>query len=142
MQNEIDDLRNQVRSLKRLLFGVFGLVVVGGLLAATTLQSVPEVIQAKSFEVVNDEGVPVATLGEYEGWGVLVICDKNGTPVARLRAANYVPHDGAPETGGGVLKIFNKDSQVVVRVGVDKEGNGVVQAQDGKEKELPVPPSK
>ena len=56
MQNEIDDLRNQVRSLKRMLFGMFGLVVVGGLLAATSLQSVPEVIQAKSFEVVNDAG--------------------------------------------------------------------------------------
>ena len=53
MQNEIDDLCNQVRSLKRMLFGMFGLMVVGGLLAATSLQSIPEVIQAKSFEVVN-----------------------------------------------------------------------------------------
>jgi hypothetical protein len=34
MQNELNELRNQVRTLRRMLFGVFGLVVVGGLLAA------------------------------------------------------------------------------------------------------------
>ena len=47
----IESLETQVRTLKRLLFGVFGLVVVGGLLAVTTLQSVPDVIQAKKFEL-------------------------------------------------------------------------------------------
>ena len=57
----IESLETQVRTLKRMLFGVFGLVVVGGLLAATTLQSVPDVIQAKKFEVVNDEGKVVAS---------------------------------------------------------------------------------
>ena len=128
----IESLETQVRTLKRMLFGVFGLVVVAGLLAATSLQSVPDVIQAKSFKVMNDEGVPVAILGEYEGWGVLSIHDKKGKPVARLRAANYVPHDGAPEVGGGLLNIFNKDSQSVVHVGVDKDGNGVVETQSGK----------
>ena len=45
----IESLETQVRTLKRMLFGVFGLVVVGGLLAATSLQSVPDVIQAKQF---------------------------------------------------------------------------------------------
>lgn len=59
MQNEINELRNQVRTLKRMLFGVFGVVIVGGLLAGTTMQSVPDLIQAKKFEVVNDEGKTV-----------------------------------------------------------------------------------
>ena len=58
----IESLETQVRTLKRMLFGVFGLVVVGGLLAATTLQSVPDVIQAKKFEVVNNAGVGVAEM--------------------------------------------------------------------------------
>ena len=52
---ELNELRSQVRTLKRMLFGVFGLVVVGGLLAATSLQSVPDVIRAKKFEVVDDK---------------------------------------------------------------------------------------
>ena len=38
MQNELNELRNQVRTLKRMLFGIFGLVVVGGLLAATEVE--------------------------------------------------------------------------------------------------------
>jgi hypothetical protein len=62
MQNEINELRNQIRTLKRMLFGVFGLVVVGGVLAATTVQSVPDLIQAKKFEVVNDEGKTVVAI--------------------------------------------------------------------------------
>ncbi len=56
MQNELNELRSQVRTLKRVVYGACGPLLVGGLLAATSLQSVPDVIQAKKFEVVNDEG--------------------------------------------------------------------------------------
>ena len=59
----IATLESQVRTLKRMLFGVFGVVVVGGLLAATTLQSVPDVIQAKKFEVLDQHGHSRAVLG-------------------------------------------------------------------------------
>ena len=52
----IESLETQVRTLKRMLFGVFGLVVVGGLLAATTLQGVPDVVKAKKFIVVDAKG--------------------------------------------------------------------------------------
>ena len=141
MQNEITELRNQVRTLKRVVYGFGCLLVAGVVVNATSLETVPDVIQAKSFEVVNDEGKEVAILSEYDGWGVLVICNKNGEPVARLRAANYLPHDGAPETGGGLLNIYNKDFKVVVRIGVDADGNGVVQTQNGKDEEISVEPS-
>ena len=49
MQNELNELRNQVRTLKRVVYGACGLLLVGGLLAATSLQSVPDVVKAKSF---------------------------------------------------------------------------------------------
>ena len=62
MQNELNELRNQVRTLKRVVYGACGLLLVGGLLAATSLQSVPDVIQAKKFQVVNDEGLAVVGL--------------------------------------------------------------------------------
>ena len=52
----IASLETQVRILKRMLFGVFGLVVAGTVLGATSLQTVPDVIQAKRFEVVDDTG--------------------------------------------------------------------------------------
>jgi hypothetical protein len=51
MQNELNELRNQVRTLKRVLYTLCSVGVLGGLLAATNLNSVPDVIQAKKFEV-------------------------------------------------------------------------------------------
>ena len=65
----IASLETQVRTLKRMLFGVFGLVVAGAVLGATSLQTVPDVIQAKKFEVVNDEGKVLVALGNIKGGG-------------------------------------------------------------------------
>ena len=86
MQNELNGLRNQVRTLKRMLFGVFGLVVVGGLLAATTLQSVPDVIRAKQFQVVNDEGTVIVEIGATADGGQLRVRNKDGKQVAAIFA--------------------------------------------------------
>ena len=62
----IASLETQVRTLKRMLFGVFGLVVTGAVLGATSLQTVPDVIQAKKFEVVNDTGTTVVSLESFK----------------------------------------------------------------------------
>ena len=52
----IATLEAQVLILKRMLFGMFGLLFAGAVLGATSLETVPEVIQAKRFEVVDDTG--------------------------------------------------------------------------------------
>jgi hypothetical protein len=110
----IESLETQVRTLKRMLFGVFGLVVVGGLLAVTTLQSVPDVIQAKKFEVVNDEGKVVASFYANMGGGMLSFSNKDGEVVAGL---------GSDEVnGGGVLGINNKDGKTVAGIYADENG--------------------
>jgi hypothetical protein len=130
MQNEINELRNQVRTLKRMLFGVFGVVVVGGLLAATSMQGVPDVIQAKKFEVVNDEGKVIVELSNLRGGGVdngmLVTRTSAGGTLVKLASGpsggrvatengegqNLVVFGGGPE-GGGELGILNKDGKTV-----------------------------
>jgi len=85
----------------------------------------------------KDSKYEVAQLGVYDGWGVLGIYDKDGGVVARLRAANY----GTSENGGGLLKIFNKDFKEVVHIGVDEDGNGVVQTNNSRGEEISVEPS-
>ena len=80
----IESLESQVRILKRMLFGVFGVVVVGGLLAATSLQSVPDVVKAKSFQVVTDEGKIVAGIFSTAGGGLLYVSNKDGNPIAAI----------------------------------------------------------
>ncbi len=86
MQHEIDELRNQVRNLKRMLFGFLALVVSGSLLAATSLQPVPDVIQAKKFEVVDSTGKTAITLSSKKGGGIVRINNDRGEQVAVLES--------------------------------------------------------
>jgi hypothetical protein len=119
----IESLETQVRTLKRMLFGVFGLVVVGGLLAATSLQSVPDVIQAKKFQVVTDEGKVVASFYANMGGGMLSFSNKDGEVVVGL---------GSDEVnGGGVLGINNKDGKIVAGIFANKDG-GVARVLNNK----------
>ena len=78
MQNEITELRNQVRTLKRIVYGFGCLLVAGVVIGATSLQTVPDVIQAKKFEVVNDEEIAVVTLESFEDSGVIHTTDSLG----------------------------------------------------------------
>ena len=84
MQNELTELRNQVRTLKRIVCG-FGCVLVAGIVvSATTLQTVPDVIQAKKFEVVV-EGKIVAVITTTDvGSGRLGIFNNKGEITSTL----------------------------------------------------------
>ena len=84
MQNEITELRNQVRTLKRIVYGFGCLLVAGIVVGATSLQTVPDVIQAKKFEVVNDDGKVVAKFYWSEDGGMLGISNKDGKLVITL----------------------------------------------------------
>ncbi len=97
----IESLETQVRTLKRMLFGVFGVVVLGGLLAATTLQSVPDVIRAKNFSVVNDAGKIQAMLFAGPDGGALGISNNDGKTVVGFGA----------DADGGYFDILNKDGK-------------------------------
>jgi hypothetical protein len=121
----IESLETQVRTLKRMLFGVFGVVIVGGLLAATSMQSVPDVIQAKQFQVVNAEGTVVASFYANMGGGMLSFSNKDGEVVVGL---------GSDEVnGGGVLGINNKDGKPVASIYADADGGVLgISNKDGK----------
>ena len=64
--NRIESLENQVRTLKRLFYGTACLLLAGVAVAATNMQSVPDVIQAKKFQVVNDEGRSIVNIHAIE----------------------------------------------------------------------------
>ena len=100
MQNEITELRNQVRTLKRIVYGFGCLLVAGVVVGATSLQTVPDVIQAKKFQVVTDEGKVIVGLGYGGGGGLLRIFNQYGKQFAVL---------GLRGEGEGGLGISNKD---------------------------------
>ena len=126
--SRIESLETQVRTLKRMLFGVFGLVVVGGLLAATSLQSVPDVIQAKKFEVVNDKGKVVSTWHYDYAGGWFTLRDETGSKA-------FLTLECLDDTGG-LLKTQNGKGQELVRLGVTVNGEGMVVTANGKGQEL------
>lgn len=144
MQNEINELRNQVRTLKRMLFGAFGLAVVGGLLAATSLQSAPDVVQAKNFEVVNDAGKVCAELATNADGSQLKMFNKDGNLLAifganakggELFLSNTDDKRVAgifADTHGGVMLISNKDGKRAAVAFADKNGDGIMATSDGK----------
>jgi uncharacterized lipoprotein YajG len=125
MQNEerINGLETQVRTLKRIVYG-FGCVLLAGIVVgATSLQNVPDVIQAKKFEVVNDEGKVVASFYANMGGGMLSVSNKDGEVVVGL---------GSDEVnGGGVLGINNKDGKIVAGIFANENG-GVARVLNNK----------
>ena len=107
----IESLEKQVRTLKRVLYTLCGFFVLAVLIAATNLDSVPDVIQAKKFEVVNDEVKVVASFYANMGGGMLSVSNKDGEVVVGL---------GSDEVnGGGVLGINNKDGKRVAGIHAD-----------------------
>ena len=132
MQNEerIAVLELQYRTMKRIVLGVAwvislnfaicSLIIVGYFVSTT---NVPDLIQAKRFEVVNDEGKVVASFYPSMGGGMLSFSNKDGEVVAGL---------GSDEVnGGGVLGINNKDGKRVAGIHADENG-GVARVLNNK----------
>ena len=110
MQNEerIAVLELQYRTMKRIVLGVAwvislnfaicSLIIVGYFVSTT---NVPDVIQTKKFEVLNDEGKTVVALATTKDGGVLRILNKDGKTVVGFGA----------DADGGYFDILNKDGK-------------------------------
>ena len=127
LEQEVRTLQKQVRRQRRWNIGLGALVIVGGLMAATAEQSVPDVIQAKKFEVVNDEGKAVVTLEVFQGGGVINSCDKKGNMM--FLVLDEIGKDGVSR---GTVHTRNGKGQTLVELGATREGEGMVETQNGK----------
>jgi hypothetical protein len=147
MQNEerINGLENQVRTLKRIVYGFGCLLIAGVIVSATSLQTVPDVIQAKKFEVVNDEGKAVAILAGASEGGTFTILNNEGQKFASIVAkvfggdCHFYNKDngsavwiGAGPMGAGILALNNRFNNPCVLMGSDIKGNGVIRTVDTK----------
>ena len=93
MQNveRIAVLELQYRTMKRIVLGVAwvislnfaicSLIIVGYFVSTT---NAPDLIQARKFEVVNDKGITVASIGADAEGGVLIINDNKGEATTSL----------------------------------------------------------
>jgi antitoxin component YwqK of YwqJK toxin-antitoxin module len=133
MQNEITELRNQVRTLKRIVYGFGCLLVAGIVVGATSLQTVPDVIQAKKFEVVNDEGrvfvlisgsttQPNSIKSHQEG-GIISTYNSQGETLILMGMNNH---------GSGAIQTKNKKGHTLVSLATTADGKGMVLTENGK----------
>ncbi|MFT4593591.1 MAG: hypothetical protein ACI9JK_001303 [Phycisphaerales bacterium] len=114
MQNEerINGLETQVRTLKRIVYGFGCLLVAGIVVGATSLQTVPDVIRAKSIQVVNDKGKIVAGLIATPTGGSVSVSNNSGETLASLSCT----------PSGGLFGINNDDGTMQVALGVSRYG--------------------
>ena len=97
-----------------MLAGVFGLVVVGGLLAATTVRSVPDVIQAKTFEAV----------------------DGQGKVFVRISGSSNKPDSIGSRQLGGIITTHNIQGETLILMGMNDRGSGAIQTMNNKGRTL------
>ena len=93
-------------------------------MAATGVRSVPDVIQAKKFEVVNDDGKVIASLYANMGGGMLSVSNKDGKIVAGIHA----------DENGGVARVLNNKFAGVVVISANADGDGVMMTSGSKGK--------
>ena len=115
-QNEIDVLKAQVKTLKRMFYGFGCLVVAGIALAATSMQGVPDILQAKMFEVMNDDGEVAGVFSaDTRGAGFLYTKNADGRVTTELFC------DGG---GDGQIEVWNQNGTLCVELYGDSDGDG------------------
>jgi hypothetical protein len=81
LERDVRDGARQVRRWRTWALGsAAALVAVCAMGARQSSQPIHDVIQARSFEVVDDSGVVLARLGPSKGDGSIMLFDRNGRP--------------------------------------------------------------
>ena len=111
------------RSNRRLRTGLLSLTIAITTVLIVGQVRVPNVIQAKAFQVVNDKGKKLVGLGTtVNGEGVVSTYNDKGQRLVRLAAT---------VNGKGAVRTFNGEGQILVGLGVTENGKGVVVTFDG-----------
>ncbi|HEY8688319.1 MAG TPA: hypothetical protein VIM07_03725 [Chitinophagaceae bacterium] len=103
-------------------------------------QSAPEKLQAKTFEVVDDNGNVLVRLGAYKNAGVMTTytdmgkelvdilknVDGNGAVIGFNSSEAIAYRLSATTSGGGVLDIYNANGKEVVYAGPTSSNGGLI----------------
>ena len=118
-------IESQVRSQRRIITLLVILLVAGISYGAIT--PIPEVIQARRFEVVNGDGKVVVELESWELGGKITTLSAKGL----YRPSIALTHT---DDGQGLLLVYNKDGKKLIYAGGGESGDGLllVYTKDGK----------
>lgn len=122
IESRIERLERQVSRQRLVITGLVTVCLVLG--AGSTIQyalaaedEVAEVVKARAFHVVDDEGVLLAEVATLGGAGIVATyAGKDLTQTAM----------GSGDEGGGYITCFNKKGEIQVNLGGDQDGGQVV----------------
>ena len=108
---------------------ILAVLVLVALLTHGATKPIPDVIRAKSLEVIDMEGRPMVALRTISGGGAIWVFNRQGETAGVLTA---------DETGGGLLNMISREGRNgVLILGSNSEGTGgAVTVFNGAEKEV------
>ncbi len=148
-EQRLERLERQNGRLKR---GMIGMVVAGLsllVMGQTLPPKVHDVVKAKKFEVVRDDGRTMVEIFSGPEFGMIVVRDKKNPVVGigaddrgNARISLYSPkgkelaYIGATKSGHGALGAFSLKGKELAYIGANKEGDGLVGINDSAGKRL------
>lgn len=147
IEQRISRLEKNVRLYRMGFMSVLLVAVFFGTLSFKTKKSdAPELIQAKAFQVVDDEGNILVEINKEDGNGQLSTFTPDGKRLASIFTTsggagglNTFGKDGEVlfkitdnEHGGGYLALFNGNNTEAAELGVDNKQVGYFRVNDSK----------
>jgi hypothetical protein len=131
LEQRMQKLEKKLR-LYQLAF--IAILLAGGFLVISGFNKknqVPDLIQAKGFQVVDDQGRALVSLKSYDNAGNIRIYDQNGTTlleayqndagvgsiITKSRDSKYACYVGSYNNGAGQIKIYNSNGKGVDEIG-------------------------
>lgn len=130
IEERMDRIERQNRRLKGGLVLVLLAVAVGGLLWFARKDQVPDVVKAKAFYVVTDDGTVLVKIEDALGIGLV------GTVTTLNGKGEELVQLGATIDGDGTVTTLNGKGQDLVNLGVTTGGEGTVTTLNGKGQRL------
>lgn len=147
-QARLAGLEKEVRRYRNAT--VLLLLAVAALLAGGAGESIPDVVRARRFEMVDRDGRLLVAMRPTSSGGAIGVFNLSGEPAGVLTVdvtggglLNMISNRGrngvlllgsnADETGGAVT-VYNKDEQEVVTLRPDASGRGLVGAWDAQKR--------
>ncbi len=127
LEQRMSSLEKQVRISRIIIVMLSGTICTFFITGFKDKQQVPEVIQAKKFEVVDNSGAVLVRLNAIDGQGNFTSYSTTGKALVKLFSSTG---------GGGAINTFDTDGEINFKVTRTTEGGGYMALFNGNRKEV------
>ncbi len=139
LENRLEKLERRLRFYQ---IGITAIILTGVLLVVTAFNKknpVPDLVQAKEFQVVDDNGKVYASMKQHDGYCDFKIYNGQGSQIIRLTEStngygavmtsdkygtSAVNIMGVTGNEGGSINVFNKSGKIIDEIGVTNTSTG------------------